>query len=50
MKRADSNYIQRVLELCKYIKWTNTSDENYFKKEKNDEKVFRNSSRSCTKV
>lgn len=27
MKQADDNYIYKLLDLCRYIKWTNVDSE-----------------------
>lgn len=51
MYKADDLIVQKVLEMCKYIEWTNVEDlEEYRLRGENDEKVSRNTSRSCAKV
>lgn len=29
MKKVDDKVLQKLLEICKYIKWTNLSQEEY---------------------
>lgn len=38
MKKVDDTIIEKILDMCKYIKWKNVEDFNLLNEEKNNER------------